>query len=358
MAIMSFAILRTKKIKDATAVTQAEKHNLRIKYAGNVDPSKSHLNRILYDEFNIQSGEKNLNQCLTEYYKEKKVSQKKNSVQMMEFVLTASPKFFKDAAPEKVSKWADHQIEFFKKKFGDQFKLAVLHLDETTPHIHVMISTEQKSIKKYKNQFGEFHKEGWSLNVKRYDRNFLIDLQTEYAEHNSKFGLQRGLKSSKAVHQTLKEFYKKIEKAMSVDYRTAIKNALGQLKPNIFGLLKKDEVESILDGVLGAVYEQNKAFKTIYQQDFKERISRLQKREKTLELKEIELKEKEIELEARREVYKEAINSEAFNLKKIRQLEFEKNEVEEENKRLKQKYEPVKSENLKTSFNRKFRSGI
>lgn len=51
-----------------------------------------------------------------------------------------------------------------------------------------------------------------------------------------------------------------------------------------------------------AVYEQNKALKTIYQQEFKERISRLQKREKTLELKEIELKEKETELEAKCEV--------------------------------------------------------
>lgn len=337
---MSFAILRTKKIKDATAVTLAEKHNLRKRYSKNVDPSKSHLNRILYDEFNIQSGERNLSQCLTEYYKKKKVSQKKNSVQVMEFVLTASPEFFKKASPEKISAWVDHQMEFARKKFGDQIKFVVLHMDETSPHLHVMISTEQKSIKKYKNRYGETHKETWSLNVKRYDRGFLIDLQTEYAEHNSKFGLSRGMKNSNAVHQTLKEFYRKIEKAMSVDYRVAIKNALGQLKPNIFGLLKKDEVESILDGVLGAVYEQNKALKTIYQQDFKERISRLQKREKTLELKEIELKEKETELEAKREVYKEAINGEAFNLKKIRQLEFEKNEVEEENKRLKQKYEP------------------
>ena len=43
----------------------------------------------------------------------------------MEFVLTASPEFFTD--DKKKAEWASHQIDFIRKEWGDNCKLAVIH---------------------------------------------------------------------------------------------------------------------------------------------------------------------------------------------------------------------------------------
>ena len=41
-----------------------------------------------------------------------------------------------------------------------------------------------------------------SLNAKRFDRTYLIDLHTRYANHNKKFGLHRGVRNSEAKQIT------------------------------------------------------------------------------------------------------------------------------------------------------------
>ena len=80
-------------------------------------------------------------QKLENYYKSKDVKSRKNSVVAMEFVLTASPEFFKNNS--KSEEWTKHQIEFIRKEWGDNCKLAVVHKDETTKHFHVVVSTEK-----------------------------------------------------------------------------------------------------------------------------------------------------------------------------------------------------------------------
>ena len=101
----------------------------------------------------------------------------------MEFVLTASPEFFKNNPK---SNWAQHQLEFIKNEWGDNCKLAVIHKDESTDHIHVVVSTEETKTQRFKNRYGEGEKSVTSLNAKRFDRKYLIDLQTRYAKHNEK----------------------------------------------------------------------------------------------------------------------------------------------------------------------------
>ena len=67
---------------------------------------------------------------------------RKNSVVAMEFVLTASPEFFKN---NHKSNWAQHQLEFIKNEWGDNCKLAVIHKDESTDHIHGGFTEETKT---------------------------------------------------------------------------------------------------------------------------------------------------------------------------------------------------------------------
>ena len=89
-----------------------------------------------------------------------------------EFIISASPEFFDGLSDEKVAIWAEHQLKFMKKEFGDNLQVAVLHLDEKTPHLHFLLSCEEKSLKRYKNQKGEFFREEYSLNAKRWGRIF------------------------------------------------------------------------------------------------------------------------------------------------------------------------------------------
>ena len=57
---------------------------------------------------------------------------------MCSFVLTASPEFFKVATPDKQQRFFRDFTNFFKNKYGEENVLsAIVHLDETNPHMHL-----------------------------------------------------------------------------------------------------------------------------------------------------------------------------------------------------------------------------
>lgn len=210
---MSYNIMRTAKIKDRAAITSAASHNFRIRQQGNIDASRTHLNRVLWNPMKVDLRKADaLQKAITGRYEALGAKERKNSVLAQEFVVSASPEFFEGLTPKQVDIWADHQLKFFQKEFGDNLQVGVLHLDEKTPHLHLMLSCEEKSLKRYKNQKGEFFKETYSLNAKRWGPDFLRDLHTRHAEHNSKLGLKRGKPSSGAVHKPVKDYYAELDK--------------------------------------------------------------------------------------------------------------------------------------------------
>ena len=162
-----YAILRAKKIKTKIQITNASEHNLRLRNQNNIDPDRSELNQILFNPLGIdQKSPSSFQEKLSEFYSDIGVKEKKDNVLLYEYVATASPDFFKNKSVKQIGKWASDQVKFMKDQFGTQLKLAVLHLDERTPHVHFFVSTELKSVKKYKNRYGECEKETWSLNSK------------------------------------------------------------------------------------------------------------------------------------------------------------------------------------------------
>ena len=61
-----------------------------------------------------------------------------DAVYMCSFVLTASPEFFKVATPDKQQRFFRDFTNFFKDKYGEENMLsAIVHLDETNPHMHL-----------------------------------------------------------------------------------------------------------------------------------------------------------------------------------------------------------------------------
>ena len=214
---MSYAITRIKRLKDYNAVARTLAHNNRRGgfYGGNVDETQSHKNVVLLSS--IESADD-----LKAFYKGLGVVERANSVRAVELVLTTSPDWWLSATNKEKNQWVATQLNFLKKEWGEKLKHAVLHLDEKTPHIQAICSVEEVKIHKYKNQKGEFLKEKCTLNAKRFDRKFLQEYQTRYAEANKKFGLIRGAKGSSATHKELKKYYKEVDIALNSDYSKEI----------------------------------------------------------------------------------------------------------------------------------------
>ena len=233
-----YSIIRINKIKSRGQATQALEHNLRLRQQANIDEGRSKLNKCLFDGLNVDNSKaSSFQEKLSEKYDKLGIKEKKDNVFCLEFELSASPEFWfghipgwnvedwnklsmdnpadrkvirdfwKQIDPKKVNKWRSAQVDFAKKEWGDSLERIDFHLDEKSPHMHILINTAQKTVKKYRNQKGEFFKENYSLNAKRFNPEYLIGLQDRYALKNSIFGLTRGTKGSKRKHKKLKDYY-------------------------------------------------------------------------------------------------------------------------------------------------------
>ena len=296
-------ILRTEKVKSRSQITQAAEHNFRLRGQNNIDGSRTPLNKILVNSLNVDvTKASDLQEKLTVFYQGLGIKERSDNVLMMEFVVSASPEFFEKKTPAQIETWAKHQVDFFQNKFPGQVKIAVLHLDEKTPHLHFMIGTELESVKKYKNQKGEFFKKSWSLNANRYNPQFLVDLHTEHAKHNEKFGLKRGVKGSMRNHTSLKEFYKIVDKALKADYGKQIEKSIQSLETGLLsGKVSIEEVREKFKPTINGILKQNKVLKEKFALDVKKWAEELSKRE-------AELDEALKDTLARKALYIEAIN--------------------------------------------------
>ena len=127
-----YAILRFQKYKGAE-IGQIEAHNERTKekYASNpdVDLKRTHLNFHLIspnaayrDASNLQIAKAN---CRT----------RKDSVRLVEALITASPEFFEGKKPPEIRVFFEEALRFMEKYQSKNTMIsAVAHMDEKTPH--------------------------------------------------------------------------------------------------------------------------------------------------------------------------------------------------------------------------------
>ena len=356
-----YAILRTKKIKDNAKFSQMCQHNLRDNntHEKNIDLSKSHCNEIFIDKLNLSNG-REYSKKIQDYYKSKEAKVNKNSVIAMEFVLTASPEFFTD--DKKKNEWAKHQLDFIKNEWGDNCKFAIIHKDESTDHIHVVISTEETKTQRFKNRHGEGEKKVTSLNARRFNRKYLIDLQTRYANHNKKFGLQRGVRNSEANHKDLKTHREEVAEAFASDYTQQVNKEIDKRfgGKNFLGMPNKFDAEEIKKGLtpfLNSIVKKQKHLKTKAQGTSPAVHATLLE----LDAQRLKLSQATGQANALRADYMDAINTKRSDRKKIDALEKEletwkpkvSDVVKSENinlqhqKTIKQEFEPQKQDFVK-----------
>ena len=136
MSNAQYAILRFAKYKGPT-LSRIEAHNERTKeaYASNpdIDTERSRLN------FHPVKPRGKYREVSNQIIRESGCRVRKDSVTAVEVLITASPEFFEGKKPRQVKEFFDHALEFMKaKQNAATYISAVVHVDEKTPHMHLI----------------------------------------------------------------------------------------------------------------------------------------------------------------------------------------------------------------------------
>ena len=148
-----------------------------------IDKSRTHLN------YHTLPHEKKYLAFIDERIKElaPKRKIKDDTVLITSFILGSDKEFFDGISPETQKRFFDDCAEFFAERYGKENVIsAVVHLDESTPHLH----------------FNLIPVTGGRLCAKElFDRAALRELQTDFYEVvGKKYGLKRGKDGSTAKH--------------------------------------------------------------------------------------------------------------------------------------------------------------
>ena len=145
----SKAIMRTHKHRSKASVGGMGKHMNRAEETPNADPARRDLNRTWSVEHGwrswaesppVEGSQQAALDARLEAFREAGGKVQKNAVQMVELFLGASPEAFAQEGFD-LDRGAQAQIDWLHETFGKGNVLeAVLHLDETTPHVHAMCS--------------------------------------------------------------------------------------------------------------------------------------------------------------------------------------------------------------------------
>ena len=195
---MSFAILRTAKLKNLkgqNSIVGSAKHNFREKEVLNADSGRTSLNRTV--------GAQNTGEVLQAVEDRLKTvpTVRKNGVLAVEYFIGASPEWFAENNAEAHKSYFDEAKKWLEEKHGKENVISITsHMDEITPHLCAyVVPIDEKGHLNARAFFG--------------GREKMSDMQTDFAERvGKKYGLNRGIEGSKAIHQEVARFYTQIQK--------------------------------------------------------------------------------------------------------------------------------------------------
>lgn len=194
-----YQVVRVKK-KKATAIGAMQSHNLR-QYktvAPNIDSEKSKGNVVLIKCDDFASA---INKRVEEIQSQQKRKIRKDCPRALEYVISASSEFFENATEKEKSDYFRKSLEYLKSRHGNENVIsAVIHNDETTPHMHVVIVPVKDK----------------KLNPKHFcDKFELPKLHSEFNERvGSVFGLERGEQSDRQ-HKSVAEYQRELARELA-----------------------------------------------------------------------------------------------------------------------------------------------
>lgn len=172
---MAYTILRFKKDKGG-AVAGCERHNERKKEAYKSNPDID-INKSKYNYHIIQAPKYTYSRKIKDLIKRYGCKVRKDSVKLVETLITASPDFMNKLSEKEKREYFERATEFIKQEVGeDRIISAVVHMDESTPHMHLAfcpinkdgklsaksILGNQKSLSEWQTRFYECMHERWN----------------------------------------------------------------------------------------------------------------------------------------------------------------------------------------------------
>lgn len=193
---MSFAVARMQKVKSGNLVGVGNHNQRNTDNHSNkdIDVERSQLN------YDLVNRTENYKRDIEQFINDNKSSSRavrKDAVLINEWIITSDNPFFKDKDDKEIKDFFDTAKSYFADKFGDNnIRYAQVHLDETTPHMHLGIVP-----------FNDEHK----LSAKTvFNRQALQAVQDELPKYLNErgFELERGEKGSERKNLTVPEYKK------------------------------------------------------------------------------------------------------------------------------------------------------
>lgn len=146
-----------------------------------------------------------------------------------EYMITASPEWFEGLADDKLDDWVERSLDFIRERHPRGVLSAKLHLDESTPHLHVICMPLYEDIVRKRGARPKTPEavarramedalapKVWRLSYDRVmgkSRYALRDMQDQYHRHVQHLGLARGEDTvgQNKRHIPLKEYRQQLE---------------------------------------------------------------------------------------------------------------------------------------------------
>ena len=227
---MSYMVCHFGKYKSGN-VFGLQKHNQRENenYSNiDIDKARTPLNYDLVNQGNINYLKRV--KSIIEANRASERAIRKDATVYCECIISSDSDFFENLTEDKQKEFFKSSLDYLKSKIGEEFIVSAnVHLDETTPHMHVGFVPIIDN----------------SLSAKKLiDRKFLMEVQDQLPLYlkNLGFDIQRGIKNSKRKHKDTKELKKELDREdenrckdinFVEDYKSKLERKIEQLEADL-----------------------------------------------------------------------------------------------------------------------------
>ena len=277
-----------------------------------IDPSKSNQNIELVADHKLRKRD------VMDFIQKHRVGSRKvrrDAVVLDEWIVGSDHGYFAKKSPEEVRKYFSDAIGYFAQKIGrENILYGNVHLDESTPHMHMGIVPITKD-----------HK----LSSKRvFDRNTLREIQTEFPKYMQEHGhdVVRGSEKSQrkklsvAEYKHAKEEQKEIEQQRTENFDREIElnqreELIDNVEQDILHAAKEIDPQNAPQHAISNILEWLKRFV----QKLKKRLEEVTRREQNVQRQAKQLKQAKKELDIRNNALTRNENSVRFLVSVLKQ---------------------------------------
>ena len=277
-----------------------------------IDPSKSNQNIELVADHKLRKRD------VMDFIQKHRVGSRKvrrDAVVLDEWIVSSDHGYFAKKSPEEVRKYFSDAIGYFAQKFGrENILYGNVHLDESTPHMHMGIVPITKD-----------HK----LSSKRvFNRNTLREIQTEFPKYMQEHGHEvvRGSEKSQrkklsvAEYKHAKEEQKEIEQQETKNFDREIElnqreEIIDNVERDILHAAKEIDPQNAPQEAISNILEWLKKFI----QKLKKRLEEVTRREQNVQRQAKQLKQAKKELGIRNNALTRNENSVRFLVSALKQ---------------------------------------